>query len=139
MKTQMTCLILLAAALPADCALAAEPAPTLVPGSIFTVQFAEMPPTFYAVYQKKQDVKAQMSVYLPTNYDPVRKHPLLIFLGGGDGGIVGSPGVARGICAGRDFICVGMPLFKVFDTRAGQPNVAVAGYIMQDEIGRAHV
>lgn len=136
MRAQMVSLILLAAALSADRGLTAEPEPKLVPGSTFTVQFPEMPPTFYSVYQKKQDVMAQMSVYLPTNYDPARKHPLLIFLGGGDGGIVGSPGVARGICAGRDFICVGMPLFKVFDTKAGKPNVAVTGYIMQDVDGQ---
>jgi hypothetical protein len=114
---------------------AAESAPSLAPGTTFTITFPEMPPTFYAVFQKT-NVNAQMSVYLPTNYDPARKHPLIIFLGGGDGGILGSPGVARGILAGRDFICVGMPLFKVFNTNAGQPNVAVAGYIMQDVDGQ---
>ncbi len=34
---------------------AAEPAPKLAPGSSFTVSFPEMPPTFHAVFQKKEN------------------------------------------------------------------------------------
>ena len=57
MKSHVLCLVLLAAALSAFHGLAAEPAPTRTPRSAFTVQFPKMPPTFYAVFQKK-DVKA---------------------------------------------------------------------------------
>ncbi len=64
---------------------AAAPAPKLVLGKTITITFPKMPPTFYELSQKK-DVKAQMMVFLPTNYDPGRKHPLLVFLNGGDGG-----------------------------------------------------
>jgi hypothetical protein len=85
--------------------------PRMEPGTSFTVPFPEMPPTFFAASEKK-DVKAQMTVFLPTNYDRRRKLPLLIFLGGGDGGSGGNPGVARALTEDKDFICVSMPLFK---------------------------
>jgi hypothetical protein len=92
-------------------ALAAEPGPKLAAGGTITIAFPEMPPTFYAVFEQK-DVKAQMTVFLPVNYDPGRKHPLLVFLNGGDGGPGGNPGVARALCEGKDFVCVSVPLFK---------------------------
>ncbi|HEX2971851.1 MAG TPA: hypothetical protein VHP11_05935 [Tepidisphaeraceae bacterium] len=110
-------------------ALAAESAPKLAPGSTFTVSFPEIAPTFYAVFQKK-DVKAQMTIFLPFNYTPDKKFPLLIFLGGWDGGMGGNPGVARSLCQGKDFICVGMPLFKAPDFKVDKPNVPGLGFIM---------
>ncbi len=113
----------------ASSALAAEPSTKLLPGSTLTVQFPEMPPTFYAVSQKK-DTKAQMTIFLPTNYESGRKFPLLIFLNGGDGGIGGNPGVARALCQEKDFVCVSVPLFKASD-----PN-GPGGYIMNGEDGR---
>ncbi len=95
--------------------LAADPAPKLTPGETFTVQFPEMPPTFYALQQKK-DVKPQMTIYLPTNYDIASKHPLFIFLNGGDGGAGKDLGVARSLTQGKDFVCVSIPLFKANQT-----------------------
>jgi len=121
---------LLVAASAATSALAAEPAPNLAPGSTFTVAFPEMPPTFYDLYQKK-DVKAQMTGFLPTNYDPGRKHPLLVFLNGGDGGTGSNPGVARTLSAEKDFVCVDVPLFKVTD-----PKAPGGDYIMRDPDAR---
>jgi polyhydroxybutyrate depolymerase len=100
------------------------------PGSTFTVQFPELPPTFYDLAQKK-DVKPQMTVFLPTNYDPARKHPLLVFLGGGDGGTGSNPSVARELSAEEDFICVGVPLFKVTD-----PKASGGDFVMRDPDGR---
>jgi len=92
-------------------------APALAPGGTLSIAFPEMPPTFYAVYNKK-DVKAQMTVWLPRNYDPGRKHPLLVFLNGWDGGPGGNPGVARSLSEGQDFVCVSVPLFKATDPKA---------------------
>jgi predicted peptidase len=89
----------------------ADPALALAAGETFTVQFPEMPPTFHALEQKK-DAKAQMTVYLPTDYDPARKHALFIFLNGGDGGTGRDLGVARSLTEGKGFVCVSMPLFK---------------------------
>jgi predicted esterase len=112
-----------------------EPAPKLIPGRTFAVQFPNLPPTFYAVFQKT-NVSAQMTVSLPTNFDPTRKFPLLIFLNGWDGGIGGNPGVARSLCEGRDFVCVSVPLFKASDFQVTKPNVPSAGFIMGAEDGR---
>ncbi|MCX5685699.1 MAG: hypothetical protein NT049_18735, partial [Planctomycetota bacterium] len=121
---------LLSAAAIAAAAPAAEPAPKLAAGNSFTVPFPEMPPTFYALYNKN-DSKAQMTVFLPRNYDPARKHPLLVFLNGGDGGTGANPGVARGVSAEKDFVCVSMPLFKATD-----PKGPGGEYIMRDPDAR---
>ncbi|MGE5294536.1 MAG: hypothetical protein ACM3VT_06890 [Solirubrobacterales bacterium] len=113
----------------AGSALRAEPATQLAPGRTVTIQFPEMPPTFYTVQQKK-DIKAQMTIFLPTNYDPAKKFPLLIFLNGGDGGDGRDLGVARSLSEDKDFVCVSMPLFK-----QGDPN-APGNYVMNAKDGR---
>lgn len=108
---------------------AAGPAGKLAPGRTVTVTFPDMPPTFHAVSQKKNE-KAQMTVFLPTNYDLGRKHPLLIFLNGGDGGAGGNPGIARAISEERDFVCASMPLFKVGDPKVNLIMVEADGKYM---------
>ena len=90
---------------------AAEAAPRLAPGQTFSCTFPEMPPTLYSALTNT-NVPATMTVYLPGNYDPQRKHPLLIFLGGGNGGKGQSPSVARKLSEEKDFVCVDLPLFK---------------------------
>ena len=109
---------------------ATEPASKLVPGGTLAVPFPETPATFYALYNKK-DVKAQMTVFLPRDYDPGKKHPLLVFLNGGDGGMGANPGVARGVSAEKDFICMSVPLFKATD-----PKAPGGEYIMRDPDAR---
>ena len=86
-------------------------------GSTLSITFPEMPATFYAILENK-DVKAQMTVFLPRNYDAGRNHPLLIFLNGWDGGTASNPGVARALSEEQDFICVSVPLFKATDPHA---------------------
>ncbi|NPV49128.1 MAG: hypothetical protein HPY69_19465 [Armatimonadetes bacterium] len=86
--------------------------PVLAPGRWFTVTFPEMPPTLFALSTQRTD-PAQMTVFLPRNYDPQRKHPLFIFLNGGDGGNASNPTVARALTEEQDFICVALPLFKI--------------------------
>jgi dienelactone hydrolase len=88
-----------------------EAAPRLVPGQVLSFQFPEMPPTLFSVLVHT-NVPATMTVYLPRNYDPQRKHPLLIFLGGGNGGKGQSAAVARKLSEEQDFVCVDLPLFK---------------------------
>jgi cellobiose-specific phosphotransferase system component IIB len=83
-----------------------------------------MPPTFYDK-MTNQDIKAQMTVLLPRNYDPQRHHPLLIFLSGGDGGDGSGLGVARALSEEKDFICVAMPLFKVTDPKAPGADIVM--------------
>jgi predicted peptidase len=109
---------------------ALEPPGKLAPCSTLTVTFPEMPATFYALYQKK-DVKAQMTIFVPSNYDPARKHPLLVFLNGGDGGAGSDLGVARSLCEGKDFVCVSMPLFKAI-----APKAPGFDYVMRGQDGK---
>ena len=66
-----------------------------------------------------------------TNYDPGRKHPLLVFLNGGDGGTGSNPGVARSISAEKDFVCISVPLFKKTD-----PKSPGGDYVMRDPDAR---
>lgn len=103
----LLCLALLAWALGA---VAQEP-PKLLPGHKFTITFPEMPKTFQDQVSKNGKTP-MMTVFLPANYDPQRKHPLLIFLNGGDGGAGADPAVARALTEEKDFICVDVPLFK---------------------------
>jgi predicted peptidase len=117
MRAGLVVMILLFAANVAMGAPAVETTPKLVPGDTLTITFPEMPPTLYAMCDKK-DVKAQMSVFLPRNYDPARKHPLLVFLNGWDGGHGGNPGVARSLAEDKDFVCVSVPLFKATNPKA---------------------
>lgn len=119
----------------ASLVLGAEAPPKPAPGSSITIAFPEMPLTFYDLLQKKQD-KAQMTIFLPFNYEPGRKFPLLIFLNGWDGGPGGNPGVARSLCEGRDFVCVSVPLFKAPGFEAKAPNVPGPGFIMDAADGK---
>ena len=112
--------------------VSADAPPKLSPGGTITIRFPEMPPTFYSVFQK-MDVPAQMTIFLPFNYVPDRQFPLLIFLNGWDGGIGGSPGVARSLCEGRDFICVSVPLFKSPDFKVEKANTPGANFIMNGD------
>ena len=83
----------------------------LVPGQTFSVRFPELPPTFYRL-DTEEKIPTQMTVFLPTNYDRNRDHPLLIFLEGGNGGGATNPKVARALSEETDFVCVILPLFK---------------------------
>ncbi len=135
MKTHIACLVLLAALVFAQGSHAALLVPGPEPGNTFTVQFAEMPPTFYDLDQNK-DLKAQMTVFLPTNYDPARKYPLFIFLNGGNGGTGSNPGVARALAEDRDFVCVSVPLFKASLATAQTQKGPRPGYIFNGADGR---
>src|SRR5262245_27357683 len=88
---------------------AAERLPRPNAGQTITIRFPDMPPTFCAMHQKR-DIKAQMSIFFPRNYEADRKFALLILLNGGDGGAGTDPGIARALSEEKDFICVSMPL-----------------------------
>jgi hypothetical protein len=92
----------------------ARTAPSLTAGALVTIEFPDLPATYHSRSEKNPSV-ARMTIFLPRNYDPRRKHPLLLFLNGGDGGDAANPGVARSLTQEKDFICVVMPLFKATD------------------------
>lgn len=129
MKTPLTFAVM-TLLLAAPVAFSAEPARELAPGASLSFMFPEMPPTFCALYAKK-DLKTQMTILLPRNYDPAKKHPLLVQLSGGDGGNGDSLGVARGITGQQDFVCVSMPLFK-----AVKPGAPGFGFVMVEQDGK---
>lgn len=136
MKTHFALIMILAAAMAPPPARAAEKAPNLKPDGTITVTFPEMPPTLYALFTK-QDVKAKMTVYLPRNYDPAKKHPLLVYFNGWDGGDGNTLGVARGISGQRDFICVSMPLFKAPGYKVEKANTPGKDFIIIEPDGRS--
>ncbi len=49
---------------------------------------------------------------LPENYDPANTYPMLIFLGGGVGGLGNGPDDALFLSEKKNFIAVNLPLFK---------------------------
>ncbi|MEI6502781.1 MAG: hypothetical protein WCP21_17365 [Armatimonadota bacterium] len=106
-----SCALSFFAALLAAAGCVAQPAPPLLPGSTFTLKFPQMPPTL-AELMAPQGIPPMMSVYLPRNYDPQRKHPLLVYLQGWDGNRADSPSYPRLIAQEQDYVCVIMPLFK---------------------------
>lgn len=119
----------------APVSLAAEPGRGLAPDSSLTVTFPDMPPTFYALFTK-QDVKARMTIYLPRNYDLAKKHPLLVYLSGGDGGDGSTLGVARDITGQQDFVCVSMPLFRAPGFKIAKANSPGKDFVLTEPDGR---
>jgi predicted peptidase len=95
---------------------------TLEPGASFTINFLEMPDTFYKK-STGEDVKPRMTISLPRNYDLAKKHPLFIFMTGGNGGGGSNTSIARAITEEQDFICVSVPLFKDGDPKAAGGNL----------------
>lgn len=108
----------------------AKPQSPLRPGQVFSLQFPDLPATFDELVEAK-GIKPQMTVFLPSNYAPDRKHPLLVFLNGGTGGRGDNPGIARALVDEADFVCVSLPLFH-------QAAPGSAGYdvVIRDADGR---
>ncbi|MCB1062809.1 MAG: hypothetical protein KDN20_07805, partial [Verrucomicrobiae bacterium] len=69
------------------------------PGDTLTFEFPELPKDF-------RGKPAAFSVKIPASYDPSKPVPLMIFLGGGDGG--NEPGAAVGLTKG-EFVCTALP------------------------------
>lgn len=106
LKPHLAFLFLCALPLRAD-----DSVPRLVPAESFSIRFPEMPATFAELLDER-GIEPMMTVFLPRNYERQRKHPLLIFLGGGGGTRGQNPTVARKLTEEKDFICVDLPLFK---------------------------
>ena len=107
-KSEASLVLLLLAAFPLH---AGNAVTRLVPGQTFSIQFPEMPPTFAEQLDSK-GIPPMMTVFLPRNYDPQGRHPLLVFLSGGGGSRGQNPTVARKLTEETDFVCVDLPLFK---------------------------
>ena len=110
--------------------------PVLSPGSRCIITFTDLPPTFHSL-AKKREAPARMAIYLPRNYDRSKKHPLLVFLNGGDGGDGSALGVAQGITGQQDFVCVNMPLFRTPGYQPTKPGSPGGNFIITEPDGRA--
>jgi hypothetical protein len=83
--------------------LQAPPAdPRVKPGARFVVPFPSLPKTLASA-------NSELHVYIPTKYDPRKKHPLFVWLNGG----VGNPGCNAGPVGNEHFVVASMPLYKV--------------------------
>jgi len=80
-------------------------------GGFLRFEFPELPDTLYTMHTGKKTVP-MMSVRLPVNYSKDGKFPLFIWLFGGTGGDGSGCGAGRTITEDKDYIFVGMPLFK---------------------------
>ncbi len=109
---------------------AVAPTAALRPGTTITVDFPDMPPTFWAISQQTTK-PARMSIFLPKDYDAQRQYPLFVCLAGGDGGAGESLGVPRALVEDTGFVCVNMPLFRADATRPP------ADMVMRDPDARA--
>jgi predicted peptidase len=112
------------------------PVPPLAPDSSVTITFPDLPPTLHALFTK-QDVPARMTIYRPRNYDRAKKHPLLVFLNGGDGGAGNTLDIARGITGQQDFVCVSMPLFRTPGYHVEKAGHMGKDFILTEPDGRA--
>lgn len=128
LRPALAVLLLLASAV--SHAWTAEPVVKLTPGGTFTIQYPEMPATF-ATEQGNGHAKPAMTVFLPTNYTPDKKYPLLIFLNGGNGNAGGNPSVARRLCEDKDFVCLSVPLFKAPED-ASAPSTGTARLLIRN-------
>jgi hypothetical protein len=82
----------------------------LEPNAKITLEFPGLPETFFSK-TTHQHIPATLSAQLPENYTSNGKFPLFVFLNGADGG-PGDSSTARQIAGPRDFVAVGLPLFK---------------------------
>ncbi len=89
--------------------------------------FDDLPETIYAKLHRKS-VPARMLVSLPRNYNRTATFPLLVYLGGGDGGPVKRADLAwlQKLTGDEDYISVVLPLFK----RAIDPQEYYGGAIV---------
>ena len=80
-------------------------------GDMVRSEFPELPDTLYSMASGESSMP-KMTIRFPSNYSKDRKFPLFIWLWGGHGGDGSGPGAGPIITEEKDFIFVGMPLFK---------------------------
>ena len=116
---KLACTLLAALMLASPAALHADPA-KLEPNAQLTLEFPELPATYYEQKTGKKTVP-MLSAQLPENYAADKTFPLFVFIDGGNGGAGGNASFARRIIGARDFIALNLPLFK--DARAKPPSL----------------
>ena len=132
MKCALTLLAVLLLLVPLA-VLRADPA-ELAPNAKVTLEFPELPATYFAQQTHKERVP-MLSAQLPENYAADKTFPLFVFIDGGNGGAGGNASFERRIIGSRDFIAVNLPLFK--DAKAKPPTLpgvsANIGYMINSD------
>ncbi len=83
------------------------------PGAAIKLDFPDLTPD-------RKDKPASLNMRIPDNYDPAKPVPLIIFLGGGDGG--NSSGSCAALVDQKEFLMIGLPYPKGANN-PGQANM----------------
>ncbi|MFH2046049.1 MAG: hypothetical protein ABIK92_12975 [Pseudomonadota bacterium] len=81
--------------------------------AVLEFAFDELPDTLYGLKKGKR-VTPRLLACLPKNYTQDALFPVLVYIAGGDGGIINRENLnyVRKLTADKDFIAVALPLFK---------------------------
>lgn len=83
----------------------------LEPNAILRFDFPELSPNMATMFTTQTSPNILLA-QLPANYMPQRKFPIVIYLDGGNGGLVLSTKRLRDAMGPDNYICVRLPLFK---------------------------
>ena len=84
----------------------------LTPGVPAEFDVPSAPPSLAHLKRGTRGEAVRMTIKLPADYQASRSYPVLVFLGGGDGGMGGELQMAEPFLGGGDYILCNMPLFK---------------------------
>jgi len=82
---------------------AGKPDERVTPGATFFLEFPKLP-------KDRHGEMTKMQVHIPSHYDATNKYPLIIWMGGSDGG--NTIGSCPALVNQDDFICAGLPYPK---------------------------
>ena len=108
--------------IPEDISLPIEFSDTPGPGKVVMEQIAN-PKFFPSGRPASPNALQGHAVYLPTNWEPGKKHPVVFEYLGNTVGVQSLKGIGYGLTGGRDFIWVILPIVSEFP--ATQPDVTV--------------
>jgi hypothetical protein len=108
--------------IPEDISLPIEFSDTPGPGKVVMEQIAN-PKVFPSGRPASPNALQGHAVYLPTNWGPGKKHPVVFEYLGNTVGVQSLKGIGYGLTGGRDFIWVILPIVSEFP--ATQPDVTV--------------
>lgn len=102
---------ILAAVVVAQQGVWAQEDPKLIPGVPVEFEVVGLPPSL-AILARDSSEPVRMSIRLPPGYNTSDTFPVLVWLGGGDGGMGGELHVAEPFLGRDGYVLVNMPLFK---------------------------
>ena len=76
-----------------------------------TWSFKSLPASLHMKITGQSD-PARATVYLPPGYTLEKKYPLVVLIGGSEGGQGRDTGFARSVVGDQDFICLAVPTYK---------------------------